>query len=152
MCDPMCGSGTIAIEAALIASDTAPGLLKYGPFGSIDDGVQTYQSPFPPPRAVESWIHSDYLQIHDNVENAEITNSESRRTINNDKEIKLSRDIGQQAIISLWNELYKDALRRDKRDSRKSNNKNESIVNSRESMMKGVTEHKIIANDIHRGV
>ena len=30
LCDPMCGSGTIAIEAAFIATNTAPGLLKYG--------------------------------------------------------------------------------------------------------------------------
>ncbi|MDR0459025.1 MAG: class I SAM-dependent methyltransferase [Coriobacteriales bacterium] len=28
VCDPLCGSGTIAIEAALIASDRAPGLLR----------------------------------------------------------------------------------------------------------------------------
>jgi 23S rRNA G2445 N2-methylase RlmL len=27
--DPMCGSGTIAIEAALMMTDTAPGLLRY---------------------------------------------------------------------------------------------------------------------------
>ncbi len=31
--DPFCGSGTILIEAALIASRTAPGLLRTGPFG-----------------------------------------------------------------------------------------------------------------------
>ena len=30
LCDPMCGSGTIAIEAAFIAANTAPGLIKYG--------------------------------------------------------------------------------------------------------------------------
>jgi putative N6-adenine-specific DNA methylase len=30
LCDPMCGSGTIAIEAAFIATSTAPGLIKYG--------------------------------------------------------------------------------------------------------------------------
>lgn len=29
LCDPMCGSGTIAIEAALIAADTAPGLIRF---------------------------------------------------------------------------------------------------------------------------
>ena len=34
LCDPMCGSGTIAIEAAFIAANTAPGLIKYG---SADD-------------------------------------------------------------------------------------------------------------------
>ena len=33
LCDPMCGSGTIPIEAALIAADTAPGLLRYAPPG-----------------------------------------------------------------------------------------------------------------------
>ncbi|NIQ98368.1 MAG: 23S rRNA (guanine(2445)-N(2))/(guanine(2069)-N(7))-methyltransferase, partial [Desulfuromonadales bacterium] len=27
-CDPMCGSGTLPIEAALIAGDVAPGLLR----------------------------------------------------------------------------------------------------------------------------
>ncbi len=32
-CDPMCGSGTLAIEAALIATNTAPGLLRRHPFG-----------------------------------------------------------------------------------------------------------------------
>lgn len=31
LCDPMCGSGTIPIEAALIATDTAPGLLRPPP-------------------------------------------------------------------------------------------------------------------------
>ena len=30
LCDPMCGSGTIAIEAALLAADVAPGLIRYG--------------------------------------------------------------------------------------------------------------------------
>jgi 23S rRNA G2445 N2-methylase RlmL len=30
LCDPMCGSGTIAIEAALIAAGVAPGLIRYG--------------------------------------------------------------------------------------------------------------------------
>jgi 23S rRNA (guanine2445-N2)-methyltransferase / 23S rRNA (guanine2069-N7)-methyltransferase len=30
LCDPMCGSGTIAIEAALMARDVAPGLLRDG--------------------------------------------------------------------------------------------------------------------------
>lgn len=29
LCDPMCGSGTIPIEAALMVADTAPGLLRY---------------------------------------------------------------------------------------------------------------------------
>jgi len=29
LCDPMCGSGTIPIEAALIAADVAPGLIRY---------------------------------------------------------------------------------------------------------------------------
>ena len=33
--DPMCGTGTLPIEAALIAADVAPGLLRLGriPFG-----------------------------------------------------------------------------------------------------------------------
>jgi 23S rRNA (guanine2445-N2)-methyltransferase / 23S rRNA (guanine2069-N7)-methyltransferase len=31
--DPMCGSGTFPVEAALIAADTAPGLLSVGGFG-----------------------------------------------------------------------------------------------------------------------
>lgn len=31
-CDPMCGSGTLPIEAALIAADTAPGLIRYKDF------------------------------------------------------------------------------------------------------------------------
>ncbi|KAL3915147.1 MAG: hypothetical protein SGPRY_007357, partial [Prymnesium sp.] len=31
MCDPMAGSGTLAVEAALIATDTAPGLLRTRP-------------------------------------------------------------------------------------------------------------------------
>ena len=30
LCDPLCGSGTIAIEAALMASNTAPGLIRCG--------------------------------------------------------------------------------------------------------------------------
>lgn len=29
LCDPMCGSGTIAVEAALIAANCAPGLIRY---------------------------------------------------------------------------------------------------------------------------
>eukprot|EP00981_Chlorochromonas_danica_P001776 scaffold381_cov168-Ochromonas_danica.AAC.29 len=29
LCDPMCGSGTFAVEAALIAANTAPGLIRY---------------------------------------------------------------------------------------------------------------------------
>ncbi|KAJ1629334.1 S-adenosyl-L-methionine-dependent methyltransferase, partial [Pavlovales sp. CCMP2436] len=30
LCDPMCGSATLAVEAALIATETAPGLLRWG--------------------------------------------------------------------------------------------------------------------------
>jgi putative N6-adenine-specific DNA methylase len=30
LCDPMCGSGTIAIEATFISTNTAPGLIRYG--------------------------------------------------------------------------------------------------------------------------
>jgi 23S rRNA (guanine2445-N2)-methyltransferase / 23S rRNA (guanine2069-N7)-methyltransferase len=33
-CDPLCGSGTLAIEAALIAADVAPGLLRPAQLGS----------------------------------------------------------------------------------------------------------------------
>lgn len=43
--DPMCGSGTIAIEAALLLANCAPGLLRYGP------------SRLPPP--VDRWIDGD---------------------------------------------------------------------------------------------
>lgn len=32
-CDPMCGSGTLLVEAALFATRTAPGLLRGAPFG-----------------------------------------------------------------------------------------------------------------------
>ncbi len=34
LCDPLCGSGTLAIEAALIAADVAPGLLRGALVGS----------------------------------------------------------------------------------------------------------------------
>ena len=37
--DPMCGSGTIPIEAALIASNTAPGLIRERPATFIDVGL-----------------------------------------------------------------------------------------------------------------
>lgn len=30
LCDPMCGSGTIAVEAALMTSGCSPGLIRYG--------------------------------------------------------------------------------------------------------------------------
>jgi putative N6-adenine-specific DNA methylase len=33
ICDPMCGSGTLLVEAALVATRTAPGLLRGAPFG-----------------------------------------------------------------------------------------------------------------------
>ena len=33
LCDPCCGSGTLAVEAALIATRTAPGLLRSAPDG-----------------------------------------------------------------------------------------------------------------------
>jgi hypothetical protein len=35
LCDPLCGSGTIAIEAALMATDTAPGLIRYGSTSNV---------------------------------------------------------------------------------------------------------------------
>ena len=38
LCDPMCGSGTIPIEAALMVADTAPGLIKYGTC-RLDSGI-----------------------------------------------------------------------------------------------------------------
>eukprot|EP01042_Synura_sphagnicola_P024722 gene24722-31665_t len=45
LCDPMCGSGTIPVEAALLEASTAPGLLRYGP---VDEGNHHP----PPPRSV----------------------------------------------------------------------------------------------------
>lgn len=35
-CDPLCGSGTLVLEAALMAADVAPGLLRDGGLGSPD--------------------------------------------------------------------------------------------------------------------
>jgi putative N6-adenine-specific DNA methylase len=48
LCDPMCGSGTIAIEAAFIATNTAPGLIKYG---HSQDGMRQL------PRSLK-WSHT----------------------------------------------------------------------------------------------
>lgn len=39
LCDPMCGSGTFAIEAALMATNTAPGLIRYGGLGGRGEVV-----------------------------------------------------------------------------------------------------------------
>jgi hypothetical protein len=46
LCDPLCGSGAIAIEAALMAADTAPGLIRYGSVTRVTSGqgVVTHQS------------------------------------------------------------------------------------------------------------
>lgn len=40
LCDPMCGSGTIAIEAALILANCFPGLLRYGREDSLPPPVK----------------------------------------------------------------------------------------------------------------
>ena len=48
--DPMCGSGTFAIEAALLAHDVAPGLLRAGRFGDARSS---------PPSAVR-WRDADH--------------------------------------------------------------------------------------------
>lgn len=45
MCDPMAGSGTLAVEAALIATDTAPGLLRTRP-----------------PLARQGWLEGEMVQ------------------------------------------------------------------------------------------
>lgn len=49
LCDPMCGSGTIPIEAALIAATCSPGLLRYSArppaairWGDLEDASRTW--------------------------------------------------------------------------------------------------------------
>lgn len=46
LCDPMCGSGTFAIEAALLAAQTAPGLIRYA-----DPKNNADRRPWPSPTA-----------------------------------------------------------------------------------------------------
>mmetsp|Transcript_4182 Transcript_4182/g.10712 ORF Transcript_4182/g.10712 Transcript_4182/m.10712 type:complete len:456 (+) Transcript_4182:57-1424(+) len=50
LCDPMCGSATLAVEAALIATETAPGLLRWGRIGKrlaqLADNEQSAPPPF----------------------------------------------------------------------------------------------------------
>ena len=59
--DPMCGSGTLAIEAALMMCNTAPGLFKYG----LDtDNGSTRQAPAgrgkrTPPLPVSRWLNKN---------------------------------------------------------------------------------------------
>eukprot|EP01036_Dinobryon_divergens_P028386 gene28386-37320_t len=52
LCDPMCGSGTIAIEAALIAANVAPGLIAYS---STDASYEPYILRWPGVDR-ESWV------------------------------------------------------------------------------------------------
>jgi 23S rRNA G2445 N2-methylase RlmL len=61
MIDPMCGSGTIIIEAALIAAGTEPGLIKYSSF--IDHSYDC-------PRPLRTWASDDTMKsIWSNIYN-----------------------------------------------------------------------------------
>jgi len=53
ICDPMCGSGTIAIEAAMLAANTAPGLLRYG--HSQDDSKASPRAIYWPDSTPSVW-------------------------------------------------------------------------------------------------
>ncbi len=58
VCDPMCGSGTFLIEAALMATNTAPGLIKYADTRSNQLPVPLY------------WKDIDRKHWQDALENA----------------------------------------------------------------------------------
>lgn len=66
LCDPMCGSGTLGVEAALIATHTAPGLLRWGAArgASADDDAP----PDEPPLCF--WPDYDRAQWAEHVERA----------------------------------------------------------------------------------
>lgn len=66
LCDPMCGSGTIPIEAALLATNCYPGLLKYTKtdecpvaigWGDLDAAMPTWESVFAEAKAGDQRRH-----------------------------------------------------------------------------------------------
>lgn len=63
ICDPMCGSGTLLIEAALIQCDTAPGLFCYG---TNKDNELLSREPVP-----TLWKDIDYTLWHDILKEAQ---------------------------------------------------------------------------------
>jgi len=66
LCDPMCGSGTYLIEAALIAANTAPGLIRYGAFESLRGSNRHH----PPPVSVSYWPGANTKLYNDVYEHA----------------------------------------------------------------------------------
>jgi putative N6-adenine-specific DNA methylase len=73
LCDPLCGSGTLAAEAALIASRTAPGLLRWGALGrrltAAEPGSASLGPAGPPPLCF--WPDYDAREWADEVAAAE---------------------------------------------------------------------------------
>ena len=88
LCDPMCGSGTIAIEAALLAAGTAPGLLRYG----RADSEST-----PPPRAIH-WPGVDHLIWNDVWEAANKRDMRKEMQMERMKPKILANDVSRSAI------------------------------------------------------
>ncbi|WP_027070274.1 bifunctional 23S rRNA (guanine(2069)-N(7))-methyltransferase RlmK/23S rRNA (guanine(2445)-N(2))-methyltransferase RlmL [Novilysobacter defluvii] len=77
--DPMCGSGTLVIEAALMAADVAPGLLRHGGF--------------PPSR----WLGFDEAEWQRQLEDARTRESTGRAAL---RPVFAGRDIDPRAIAA----------------------------------------------------
>jgi len=89
MCDPMCGSGTLLIEAALIQCDTAPGLFRYS---TNNDNDLLSREPVP-----TSWKDVDYTLWHDILKEAQARDKRATSTTSK-KSIFLGNDINDSAL------------------------------------------------------
>eukprot|EP01038_Epipyxis_sp_PR26KG_P006235 gene6235-8590_t len=115
LCDPMCGSGTIAIEAALIAARTAPGLIRYAKNTAFDDSNNSNKE-----RLVARTVKDYFLPCVMKWNDINNDNNGNRDSINRwdesitkamsvDKRMKLMGH-GNDAIIVEGNDIHPNAI------------------------------------------
>jgi 23S rRNA G2445 N2-methylase RlmL len=140
LCDPMCGSGTIAVEAALMAADTAPGLIRYSAPSSGD----MHSSTAVPPHSVrgEREISSGVLRDTGYVAPCPL------RWL----------DAQQERVCPTWQAAWRAALARDRRRQDRSLRlvcgvDTELTGNNQENPTRpwGSVLPLVLANDIHGG-
>lgn len=154
----MCGSGTLAIEAALMMTDTAPGLLKFGSSKSMQIQSLSTKRESNFASSLSSSAPSKWSRGSTQQSQASFTSNRNFGTypssVNNHKRsvpLPVNRwpkprvDLGSivnsdgsniaQSIEELWDEIYSAAQLRDKRNDYCSSQQRKLIY----------------VNDIHRG-
>lgn len=114
LCDPLCGSGTLLIEAALLACDVAPGLLRYNHRSprSWSTGVQDKT------RSAALGANRDARRDEGDGHSDDDDVDGGRSWLSSAPKALFWRDLSrssEESAQAIWKELWSEALARDKR-------------------------------------